>query len=438
MEKLLLPELGHLVQQASKIESRIGIQTSDCDAPIHVDHLARRSAPRVLDADRPADRRGPSGSRLAEAAGRVAAADVTSPIDVPPFVALGDGRLRRHRGRHGGARRRRRRRGCASSSGSTRARLPRVDRQSRHVRRNRDRRADAGRRRRRGDGRGNGAAPASTRSTIRCRGARRPEHRPARRRHRRPAIASSARATLLNPSRVGALAAIGRADVEVYAQAARRRSSRPATRSSSPGSRSAPARSTTSTASRSPRSSRAHGGVAEPHGRRATRSTRSTTRSTRAPTPTSSSSRAAARSASAIWSSTSSPHSGEMIFHGIAVKPGKPTAFALVGTARRSSACRATRRRACRTRTSCSCRSCARPRACRCTRRGRVRAPLGRRIVSQAGRHQFYTVRLENGPRFPPSKARRHHQPVAGRRLHRDSCRSRTVDEGAMVEVTLF
>ena len=49
---------------------------------------------------------------------------------------------------------------------------------------------------------------------------------------------------------------------------------------------------------------------------------------------------------------------GEMIFHGIAVRPGKPTAFAPSVDGRLFSACRAIRRRACRTPTSCSCRSC--------------------------------------------------------------------------------
>ena len=64
-----------------------------------------------------------------------------------------------------------------------------------------------------------------------------------------PGRPSFAPGDLLNPSRVGALAAIGAADVEVFAQP-RSRSFRPATRSSSPASRSRPARSTTSTGSR--------------------------------------------------------------------------------------------------------------------------------------------------------------------------------------------
>ena len=34
-----------------------------------------------------------------------------------------------------------------------------------------------------------------------------------------------------------------------------------------------------------------------------------------------------------------------------------------------------------------------------------VSAPLGRRIVSTTGRHQFYTVRLENGGAMPAFKA---------------------------------
>ena len=49
-----------------------------------------------------------------------------------------------------------------------------------------------------------------------------PEHRPARRATSPPATSSSAAGDLLTPSRVGALAAIGCTDVEVYAQPARR------------------------------------------------------------------------------------------------------------------------------------------------------------------------------------------------------------------------
>jgi molybdenum cofactor synthesis domain-containing protein len=94
---------------------------------------------------------------------------------------------------------------------------------------------------------------------------------------------------------------------------------------------------------------------------------------------------------------------GEMIFHGIAVKPGKPTAFARIGGAAffgmpgNPTSClsnayillvpflRATARLP--------------PYAPHV-----VDAPLGRRIVSTAGRHQFYTVRLENGLAQPAFK----------------------------------
>src|SRR4029078_5301290 len=91
---------------------------------------------------------------------------------------------------------------------------------------------------------------------------------------------------------------------------------------------------------------------------------------------------------------------GDVVFHGIAVKPGKPTLFATVGRipflgmAGNPTSClsnayillvpflRATARLPVYA-----------PRT--------VRATLGKRIVSQAGRHQFYTVRLRDGAAFP-------------------------------------
>ena len=91
---------------------------------------------------------------------------------------------------------------------------------------------------------------------------------------------------------------------------------------------------------------------------------------------------------------------GEMIFHGVAIKPGKPTAFAQVGgtpffgmpgnpTSCLSNAyvllvpfLRATARLP--------------PHVPRT-----VRVPLGRRIASASGRHTFYTVRIEGGKAFP-------------------------------------
>jgi molybdenum cofactor synthesis domain-containing protein len=94
---------------------------------------------------------------------------------------------------------------------------------------------------------------------------------------------------------------------------------------------------------------------------------------------------------------------GKMIFHGIAVKPGKPTAFALIdkvpffGMPGNPTSClsnayillvpflRATARL---------------PLYAPKT----VRVPIGRTIVSPAGRHQFYTVRLEQNAAFPAFK----------------------------------
>jgi molybdopterin molybdotransferase len=94
---------------------------------------------------------------------------------------------------------------------------------------------------------------------------------------------------------------------------------------------------------------------------------------------------------------------GEMIFHGIAVRPGKPTAFARVngipflGMPGNPTSClsnayillapylRATARLP--------------PLAPRT-----VRAPLARPIAPAAGRHQFYTVRLEGGRAWPAFK----------------------------------
>jgi molybdopterin biosynthesis enzyme len=94
---------------------------------------------------------------------------------------------------------------------------------------------------------------------------------------------------------------------------------------------------------------------------------------------------------------------GSMVFHGIAVKPGKPTAFAIVdgkpffGMPGNPTSClsnayillvpflRATARLPLYA-----------PRT--------LRVRLGARIVSQAGRHQFFTVRLRDGMAYPAFK----------------------------------
>jgi molybdopterin molybdotransferase len=129
---------------------------------------------------------------------------------------------------------------------------------------------------------------------------------------------------------------------------------------------------------------------------------------------------------------------GEMIFHGIAVKPGKPTAFARIGdtpffgmpgnpTSCLSNAyillvpfLRATARL---------------PQYAPRT----VRARLGRRIVSVAGRHQFYTVRVEDGVALPAFKGSGDITSLsqADGYIEIPADRS-TVEEGVEVEVTLF
>jgi molybdenum cofactor synthesis domain-containing protein len=129
---------------------------------------------------------------------------------------------------------------------------------------------------------------------------------------------------------------------------------------------------------------------------------------------------------------------GEMIFHGIAVKPGKPTLFARVkgipffGMPGNPTSClsnayillvpflRATARLPLYA-----------PRT--------VPARLGRRIVSPAGRHQFYTVQLRDGAAFPAFKGSGEITSLsqADGYIEIPSDQS-TVDEGATVTVTLF
>jgi molybdopterin molybdotransferase len=129
---------------------------------------------------------------------------------------------------------------------------------------------------------------------------------------------------------------------------------------------------------------------------------------------------------------------GEMIFHGIAVRPGKPTAFAIVsgtpffGMPGNPTSClsnayillvpylRAVARLP--------------PHAPKT-----VRAPLGRRIVSAANRHQFYTVRLQDGVAYPAFKGSGDITSLSQADGYIEiAADQNTVDEGAVVEVTLF
>jgi molybdenum cofactor synthesis domain-containing protein len=129
---------------------------------------------------------------------------------------------------------------------------------------------------------------------------------------------------------------------------------------------------------------------------------------------------------------------GEMIFHGISIKPGKPTAFALVdGTPLFGMPGNPT---------SCLSnayllivpylRSLARlpafqPRT--------VRVPLGRRIESPAGRHQIYTVRVAGGVAHPAFKGSGEITSLSNADGYIEIPDGQgVVESGALVDVTFF
>jgi len=238
---------------------------------------------------------------------------------------------------------------------------------------------------------------------------------------------------VLTPSRTGALAAIGRADVEVFAKP------RVAILSTGnevvePGQSLAPGqiydvnRFTLS----------AIGGISEPH-----HPAEDTIEALVAALDT------CAQADLVVFSGGSSvgerdlivdaiASRGEMIFHGIAVKPGKPTAFALVkgtpffGMPGNPTSClsnayillipylRALARLPPHT-----------PRT--------IRVPLGRRIVSAAGRHQFYTVRLRDGAAFPAFKGSGDITSLSQADGYIEiAADQNAVEEGTAVTVTLF
>jgi molybdenum cofactor synthesis domain-containing protein len=129
---------------------------------------------------------------------------------------------------------------------------------------------------------------------------------------------------------------------------------------------------------------------------------------------------------------------GEVVFHGIAVKPGKPMLFATVdrvpffGMPGNPTSClsnayilvvpflRATARLPVYA-----------PRS--------VHAKLGKRIVSQAGRHQFYTVRLSEGTAFPAFKGSGDITSLSQADGYIEiPAHQSTVEEGVVVDVILF
>ncbi|HEY7290317.1 MAG TPA: gephyrin-like molybdotransferase Glp [Vicinamibacterales bacterium] len=129
---------------------------------------------------------------------------------------------------------------------------------------------------------------------------------------------------------------------------------------------------------------------------------------------------------------------GDMIFHGIAVRPGKPTAFAVVrskpffGMPGNPTSClsnayilfvpflRATARLP--------------PYAPQ-----KLRMPLGARIASAAGRHQFYTVRLRDGVAMPAFKGSGDITSLSQADGYIEiPATDSVVEEGEVVEVTMF
>ena len=129
---------------------------------------------------------------------------------------------------------------------------------------------------------------------------------------------------------------------------------------------------------------------------------------------------------------------GQVIFHGIAVKPGKPTAFGQI----------AGRPVLGMPGYPTSCLSNAyillvpllrtlahlpehQPR--------RLRLPLARRIVSATGRHQFYTVRIDNGVAVPAFKASGDITSMSQADGYIEiPTHTDIVSEGDLVDVTLF
>ncbi len=249
------------------------------------------------------------------------------------------------------------------------------------------------------------------------------------------------RGDVLNPGRLGAVAAIGRADIEVYAKP------RVAILSTGnevvdPGTTLAPGQIFDVNRFTLASIVDAHGGVADPH----------------PPAEDSLASLGAALDACAgadivVFSGGSSVGDrdlivdlvaarGEMVFHGIAVKPGKPTGFAhvRVGGARVPFFAMPGNPTSCLSNAYVLLvpflRAIGRlPALVERT----VRVPLARRIVSQAGRLQFYTVKIESGTALPAFKGSGEITSLSQAdgyiQIPPDQA---VVEEGTLVDVTLF
>ena len=131
---------------------------------------------------------------------------------------------------------------------------------------------------------------------------------------------------------------------------------------------------------------------------------------------------------------------GEMIFHGIAVKPGKPTAFARLRAAGTPFFGMPGNPTSCLSNAYVLLVPFLRAVARLPPLRGRtLRVPLGKPIVSQAGRLQFYTVKLEGGLALPAFKGSGEITSLSQADGYiRIPANQSVVKEGEEVEVTLF
>ncbi len=129
---------------------------------------------------------------------------------------------------------------------------------------------------------------------------------------------------------------------------------------------------------------------------------------------------------------------GEILFHGISVKPGKPTAFGLIkgkpffGMPGYPSSCLSNAYIL----LGPALRQIARlpPRMVK-----KIAVPLAKRIVSPAGRHQFYTVRIVDGTALPAFKASGDITSMSQADGYIEiPIDIDIVEQGAVVEVTLF
>lgn len=129
---------------------------------------------------------------------------------------------------------------------------------------------------------------------------------------------------------------------------------------------------------------------------------------------------------------------GEILFHGIAVKPGKPTAFGLIqgkpvfGMPGYPTSCLSNAYML----LVPALRSIARLRP---RHTHTVSLPVGQRIVSTTGRHQFYTVRIVDGLAMPAFKASGDITSMSNADGYIEiPAQTDIVEKGQLVDVTLF